>query len=159
MPLTFVSPGSRDSPRASVPSSISEGSTAPGFVVTSDRVITSFQDTEGPPAKSWTSLLKGKEESAEVGEGLSTANPGAHCAPRHPVASTGLSPRGPSRHSLCSLGSCPAHFIDGETRAGTACPRLRVEAGIHPGLGTPAPCYVLVSRQDNTKTDLSIVNK
>lgn len=39
-----------------------------GFILTSDHVIPSFQDTEGPRAKSWTSLLK--EETPEVSEVL-----------------------------------------------------------------------------------------
>ena len=69
--LMFVSMGSQDGLCASVPSSGRAEYVVNGFTLTSDRVITSFQDTEGPAAKSWTSLLKGKEESPEVGEDLS----------------------------------------------------------------------------------------
>lgn len=74
--LTLVSMGPRDSPCASVPVSVSEGYAVDGFVLTSDHVITSFQDPEGPPAESGTGLLTEREESPEVSEGLrGTAEP------------------------------------------------------------------------------------
>lgn len=88
LPLTFVSMGSQDGPCASVPSSGRAEYVVNGFTLTSDRVITSFQDTEGPAAKSWTSLLKGKEESPEVSEGLSRTTEPLY--PLSPAASGGL---------------------------------------------------------------------
>lgn len=59
-----------------MPVSVSEGYAVDGFVLTSDHVITLFQDPEGPPAESGTSLLKEREESPEVSKGLrGTAKP------------------------------------------------------------------------------------
>lgn len=66
---TFVSMGFETVP-APPCQSVSEVYGADGFVLPSHHVMTSFQDTEGPPAKSWTSLLKEKDESPEVSEGL-----------------------------------------------------------------------------------------
>ncbi|EPY79533.1 hypothetical protein CB1_000916014 [Camelus ferus] len=51
------------SPRQTVCTSVSEECAMSGFILTSDHVILSFQDTEGPLAKSWASLLK--EETPE----------------------------------------------------------------------------------------------
>ncbi|XP_025775894.1 protein KIAA0556 homolog [Puma concolor] len=45
-----------------------------------------LQDTEGPPAKSWTSLLKGKEESAEP---LPTPEATGRTSPQEPCRATG----------------------------------------------------------------------
>ncbi|XP_043416180.1 katanin-interacting protein isoform X2 [Prionailurus bengalensis] len=45
-----------------------------------------LQDTEGPPAKSWTSLLKGKEESTEP---LPTPEATGRTSPREPCRATG----------------------------------------------------------------------
>ncbi|XP_072798923.1 katanin-interacting protein isoform X1 [Vicugna pacos] len=52
------------SPRQTVCTSVSEERAVSGFIMTSGHVIPSFQDTEGPLAKSWASLLK--EETPEL---------------------------------------------------------------------------------------------
>lgn len=67
--MTFVAMGFETVP-APLCQSVSDVYTLNGFVLPSHRVMTSFQDTEGPPAKSWTSLLQEKDESPEVSEGL-----------------------------------------------------------------------------------------
>lgn len=47
--------------------SVGEGDAVDGFILTSDHAIPSFQDTEEPRTKSWTSLLKeGTPEVSEV---------------------------------------------------------------------------------------------
>lgn len=79
---TFVAMGFETVP-APLCQSVSEVYAADGFVLPSYHVLTSFQDPEGPPAKSWTSLLK-EDESPEVSEGLRAA------AEPHAAAPDGL---------------------------------------------------------------------
>lgn len=82
---------------------VSEGGAVDGFILASDHVIPSFQDTEGPRAKSWTSLLK--EETPEVSEVLrGTAE---RRAQQRLAVSRGPPCPGPSRPSPC-FPSVPA---------------------------------------------------
>lgn len=139
--------------------SVSEECAMGGCILTSDHVIPSFQDTEGPPAKSWTSLLK--EETPEVSEGpRGTTEPHAPLTHQHPIVSRGPSPHGPSRSLVCCRMWHPGILPFSQMGR----PGLELVSQVPqgpqgpPGVLTPVPCYISISCQNNTKMDLSILN-
>lgn len=137
--------------------SVGEGGAVDGFILTSDHVIPSIQDTEGPRAKSWTSLLK--EEAPEVSEVLRGTT--ERRAQQHPTVSRGPPCHSPSGPSLCFL-SMPA-FCPSPSSGGPGWSALPMSMSGSQNSPRPADSQSLVRflffSQDNTKTDLSIPDK
>ena len=121
-----------------------------GFILTSDHVIPSFQDTEGPRAKSWTSLLK--EETPEVSEVLRGTI--ERRAQQRPTVSRGPPCHGPSGPSLCFL-SMPA-FCPSPSSGDPGWSALPMSMSGSQNSPRPADSQSLVRflffSQDNTKT-------